>query len=202
MSRAGAKLEAALEDAGIDCTGLTVLDCGMSTGGFADCLLRRGAAGVVGVEVGHGQLAPSLASHPSIRCFEKTHVRSLDGGWLAANGLAPFAMIVSDLSFISSVGELSRLRAIAAPGAWLSMLVKPQFELGPRALDAHGVVRRDADLDALRLHALERAAEAGWDAARWLAARPPGTDGNREFFLVAQRAPAHDRASAPCRQLD
>lgn len=191
VSRAGAKLDGLLQTAGIDCAGLTVLDCGMSTGGFAHCLLERGAARIVGIEVGHGQLAPALQSVSAIRCFEKTHIRSVDRTWLDSQGLAPFDMIVSDLSFISSVGLLARLAALAAPDALLAMLVKPQFELGPRALDARGVVRRDADLDALRDDALAAALAAGWADAAWHAAQVAGGDGNREFFLVARRAECH-----------
>ena len=192
-SRAGAKLEGALIDAGIDCTGLSVLDCGMSTGGFADCLLTRGANSVIGIEVGHGQLAASLAANPSIVCFERTHIRSVDPAWLAARALDLFPMIVCDLSFISSLGLLAHLKALAAPGARLMMLVKPQFELGPDALDSRGVVRRDMDIARLRELALGSAMDAGWTAVQWLAARVVGTDGNREYFLAATAADDHDR---------
>lgn len=189
-SRAGAKLAPALAQAGIDCAGLRVLDVGMSTGGFTDCVLQAGAAAVVGIEVGHGQLAPRLASDPRVTCFEKTHIRDVTPAWLAARGVASaFDLVVVDLSFISGLGLLAHLAALAAPGAALLMLVKPQFELGPHARDGKGIVRAGADLDGLRDRAFEAAAAAGWEGRHWFASALPGHDGNQEYFLAARRSP-------------
>ncbi len=187
-SRAGAKLASALAEAGIACAGLRVLDVGMSTGGFTDCVLDAGAASVVGIEVGHGQLAPRLAADPRVTCFEHTHVRDVSPAWLVERGqAAAFGLIVTDLSFISSIDLLGHLAALAAPGAALLMLVKPQFELGPHARDGKGIVRADADLDALRMRALDAAAAGGWESCAWFRSSLPGGDGNQEYFLAARR---------------
>ncbi len=187
-SRAGAKLAPALAEAGIACSGLRVLDVGMSTGGFADCVLDAGAAAVVGIEVGHGQLDPRLAADARVTCFERTHVREVTPGWLAERGEpAAFDLIVTDLSFISSIGLLGHLAALAAPGAALLMLVKPQFELGPHARDGKGIVRAGADLDGLRKRAFEAAVASGWERCNWFRSALPGSDGNQEYFLVGYR---------------
>ena len=187
VSRAGAKLDDALATFGVDCRERIVLDVGMSTGGFADCLLTHGARAVVGIEVGHGQLAPSLAGDPRIHCFERTHVGEIDPpAWLARHGLAPFELIVSDLSFISSLGLLARLAALAEPGARLLMLVKPQFELGPQAARRGGIVADDEGA-ALQATARDKAEAAGWSTLGWHPCRLRGTDGNQEYFLYARR---------------
>lgn len=189
VSRAGAKLEDVLESVGINCRERIALDLGMSTGGFADCLLARGARAVVGIEVGHGQLAPSLADNPRVHCFERTHVGEIDvPAWLKQQGLAPFDLIVSDLSFISSLQLLEQVAGFAEVGATLLMLVKPQFELGPQAARKGGIVD-DAAGEALQVSARERAATAGWSVLAWHRSRLRGTDGNQEYFLYARRLP-------------
>lgn len=187
VSRGGAKLEGVLADAGLDCQGVTALDVGMSTGGFADCLLAHGAKAVVGIEVGHGQLAAKLAANPRVRCFERTHLATIDiPAWLVAHDLARFDWLVSDLSFISSLRQLGRLADLAAPGATLVMLVKPQFELGPRAAARNGIVD-DAAGAALEETARVAALAAGWSPLGWFPCRLRGTDGNQEYFLHARR---------------
>ena len=121
------------------------LDVGMSTGGFADCLLQHGAAAVVGIEVGHGQLdavagrrraRDLLREHPCARRIEPAR-------WLAAHGIGTgFDLIVVDLSFISTVsGLLAQLAASPAPGRGAGALIKPQFELGPERAIRSGIVR-------------------------------------------------------------
>jgi 23S rRNA (cytidine1920-2'-O)/16S rRNA (cytidine1409-2'-O)-methyltransferase len=191
VSRGGAKLEHALQRAGIDCTGAMVLDVGMSTGGFTDCLLHHGAEKVVGIEVGHGQLDQRLAADPRVMCFERTNVRSLTPAWFAARGLdaATFGLIVVDLSFISTLGLLSHLAAIAAADTTLLALIKPQFELGPDSRNARGIVRPDADIDALRRRAHDDAERAQWQPLVWFACGLRGTDGNQEYFLAMERRP-------------
>jgi 23S rRNA (cytidine1920-2'-O)/16S rRNA (cytidine1409-2'-O)-methyltransferase len=199
-SRGGAKLDHALARTGIHCEGVAALDVGMSTGGFTDCLLRRGAARVVGIEVGHGQLDERLAADARVTCFEKTHVRNVTAGWFAERGLdaSAFDLIVVDLSFISTVGLLGHLAAIAASGTVMLALIKPQFELGPDARNVRGIVRADADIGALRRLAESQAERAGWQPLDWFACGLKGTDGNQEYFLVTKRRPAQamPRASA------
>jgi len=188
-SRGGAKLEGALDRTATDCRGLFVLDVGMSTGGFTDCLLQRGAARVVGIEVGHGQLDPALAADPRVRCFEKTNIRDVSVAWLAAHGVdtAGFGLVVADLSFIATTSLLGHLAGLAATGTSLLALIKPQFELGPDARNARGIVRAGADIDGLRERSREAARQAGWQPLDWFACALAGTDGNQEYFLHARR---------------
>jgi 23S rRNA (cytidine1920-2'-O)/16S rRNA (cytidine1409-2'-O)-methyltransferase len=190
VSRGGAKLAHALAQCGIDCSGIRALDVGQSTGGFSDCLFQNGAAAVVGIEVGHGQLDSRLASDDRLTCFEKTHVRDVGRDWLAQHDVEPgFGLIVVDLSFISTVGLLGHLAGLADAGTVLLALIKPQFELGPDARNAKGIVRTGADIDGLRERAWTAAREAGWRPTEWFACALPGTDGNQEYFLAARREP-------------
>lgn len=137
VSRGGDKLRAGLDRFGIDPTGRDCLDAGASTGGFTDCLLRAGAARVIAVDVGYGQLAWELRTDPRVIVLERTNARSLDPGDL------PFAagLVVADLSFISLRTVLPALSRVAAVGAELVLLVKPQFEAGPDHVGRGGVVR-------------------------------------------------------------
>lgn len=191
VSRGGNKLDAALDAAGIECTGLDALDVGMSTGGFTHCLLERGARQVLGVEVGHGQLDPQLAADPRVKCLEHTHIRDVQlAGLVLPDGTAPlcgFPLIVVDLSFIAASQLLDRLASLAAPGARLVCLIKPQFELGPQARNKQGIVKRTADLDGLRHDVIQRATQAGWQVDDWQTCAIAGGDGNQEYFLVATR---------------
>jgi 23S rRNA (cytidine1920-2'-O)/16S rRNA (cytidine1409-2'-O)-methyltransferase len=197
VSRAGAKLAHALHDAGLDPAGLVVLDLGMSTGGFADCLLKAGAARVVGIEVGHGQLHPTLRDDPRVACMERTNLRDVTPALLAEHvpdlAQAGFSMVVADLSFISLVKVLPVIDALLAPAATLLLLVKPQFELSAEALDGRGVVTDPAD----RLRALasvETACRArGWTVHGSFDSALVGGDGNRELFLHASARPAARR---------
>ncbi|HMT84504.1 MAG TPA: SAM-dependent methyltransferase, partial [Ottowia sp.] len=139
VSRGGLKLEGALATAGVAVAGRRCLDVGQSTGGFTDCLLQHGAARVVGVDVGHGQLHPRLRADPRVQALEGVNARHLDASLLIAAGAgqtvarglfdADFDLIVGDLSFISLTLVLPALAALLAPAGELLLLVKPQFEL-------------------------------------------------------------------------
>jgi len=179
VSRAGLKLEAALETFAISVTGVTALDVGASTGGFSDCLLQRGAARVDAVDVGHGQLAAALASEPRLFYREGINARHLS----PADFPALFDIIVADLSFISLALILPVLPSLLHSHGDLVCLVKPQFEVGIHHLGKRGVVRDpQAQQDALdRVRAAARAAglcERGCRDSPLL-----GGDGNREFLL-------------------
>jgi 23S rRNA (cytidine1920-2'-O)/16S rRNA (cytidine1409-2'-O)-methyltransferase len=137
VSRGGDKLQAALDRFGIDPTGRDCLDAGASTGGFTDCLLRAGARKVVAVDVGYGQLAWGLRTDPRVVVLERTNARSLDPADLS---FAP-ELVVADLSFISLGAVLPALSRVAAAGADVVLLVKPQFEAGPDHVGRGGVVR-------------------------------------------------------------
>jgi len=189
VSRAGAKLAHALAEAQIDPSGRTVLDLGMSTGGFADCLLQSGAARVIGIEVGHGQLHPRLRADPRVCCIERLNVRDATPEVMGARVPdAPpegFDMAVADLSFISLAKVLPAADALLAPGATVLLLVKPQFELGPSALDGRGIVTDAADHARASTLVAEACRGLGWTVQRAFDSALPGGDGNRESFIHA-----------------
>jgi 23S rRNA (cytidine1920-2'-O)/16S rRNA (cytidine1409-2'-O)-methyltransferase len=137
VSRAGEKLEAALEEFGVEVEGRYCLDAGASTGGFTDVLLQRGAGQVLAVDVGYGQFAWSLRNDPRVSVMERTNVRRLSGEEL------PFEpdLLVADLSFISLEVALQRLFATTPSLREAVLLVKPQFEAGPEAIGRGGLVR-------------------------------------------------------------
>lgn len=193
VSRGGLKLDAALTHCGLDVTGLRCLDVGQSSGGFTDCLLQRGAAQVVGVDVGQGQLHPRLRSDPRVVCIEHLNARELtaqrllDAGGAAA--AAPFDLIVGDLSFISQTLVWPAIAPLLkASGHGLLMLVKPQFELQPGDIGKGGLVKDTAALARVEPKLREAAAGCGLAVAAWLDSPVTGGDGNREFLMHARRA--------------
>jgi 23S rRNA (cytidine1920-2'-O)/16S rRNA (cytidine1409-2'-O)-methyltransferase len=188
VSRGGLKLEGALEASGVDPGGLRCLDVGQSTGGFTDCLLQRGAAQVVGVDVGHGQLHEKLRADPRVVGVEKLNARELGIDALRRAGVeAGFDLAVGDLSFISSTLVLPAIAPLLAPGGELLWLAKPQFELQPGQLGKGGIVR-DASLYAqVEQRLRESCAARGLDVVGWHDSPIAGGDGNREFFLHARR---------------
>lgn len=182
VSRAGLKLEAALDAAGLDVTGCEALDVGASTGGFSQVLLARGVARVHAVDVGRDQLHEKLRVHPRLVSLEGTDIRNLSPG-----DLPPAEIITIDVSFISLEQVLDAALAHAASGARLVALVKPQFEVGRDKLSKGGIVRDHA----ARLMAVDRIAEGlatrGWLVTHRLASPILGGDGNEEHLLVAAR---------------
>jgi 23S rRNA (cytidine1920-2'-O)/16S rRNA (cytidine1409-2'-O)-methyltransferase len=191
VTRAGAKLEAALDRFGLDVTGLRVLDAGASGGGFTDCLLQRGAAEVVAVDVGYGLIHERLRADARVTVVERTNVRSLEPG-----ALGPlFPLVVGDLSFISLRTVARNLVGQAADGADLALLVKPQFEATrAEASRGEGVVR---DPDVHRRVLAEVAAALTTRGADVIDAAPSpvtGSSGNVEYLL---HAVAGDTVAAP-----
>ena len=182
VSRGGDKLAAALERFDVDPRGWDALDAGASTGGFTQCLLRAGAARVIAVDVGYGQLAWTLRSDPRVVVMERTNVRNLDTTDL------PFvpSLVVADLSFVGLAVVVPRLVALAAGDADLILLVKPQFEARSSDVGRGGVVR---DLE-VRRDAIERvasaAAGAGAGTLAVMASPIAGPAGNVEFLLHAR----------------
>jgi 23S rRNA (cytidine1920-2'-O)/16S rRNA (cytidine1409-2'-O)-methyltransferase len=182
VSRGGLKLEGALRSAGLDVKGWACLDVGQSTGGFTDCLLQQGAARVVGVDVGHGQLHPKLRGDARVTAIEKLNARELNAQQVGAD----FDLVTGDLSFISLTLVLPALAPLLKRGDQLLMLAKPQFELQPGQVGKGGVVR-DASLYPVVEQRLRAACEAlGLAVAGWYDSPIAGGDGNREFFLHAQ----------------
>ncbi|NBE99322.1 TlyA family RNA methyltransferase [Nonomuraea sp. KC401] len=180
VSRGAHKLLGALEAfERLTVEGRRCLDAGASTGGFTDVLLRRGAAHVVAVDVGYGQLAWSLRTDERVTVMERVNVRDLTPGMAGE----PPTLIVGDLSFISLRIVLPALAEVAAPRADFVMLVKPQFEVGKDRVGAGGVVRDPV----LRASAVRDAAARAQDlglAVRGVTASPlPGPSGNVEYLL-------------------
>jgi 23S rRNA (cytidine1920-2'-O)/16S rRNA (cytidine1409-2'-O)-methyltransferase len=184
VSRGGLKLAHALEQFAIHPEGLVCLDIGASTGGFTDVLLARGAARVYAVDVGHGQLDWKLRQDPRVVVLERTNARNLT----AAEVPEPVDLVVCDAAFIGLETVLPAPLALAASGARLIALIKPQFEVGKARVGKGGVVR-DPDL-----HEEVRARIEAWLAARpgWRVlgrAESPvlGPKGNREFLIAGAR---------------
>jgi 23S rRNA (cytidine1920-2'-O)/16S rRNA (cytidine1409-2'-O)-methyltransferase len=183
VSRGGQKLEHALDVFAIDVAGLDCLDVGASTGGFTDCLLQRGAARVIALDVGRGQLHPKVRDDPRVTVLERVNVRRLSE--------LPFApeLVTCDVSFISLRVALPPALALARPGWQALVLVKPQFEAGRAEVGKGGVVR-NPDVWRRVLREVGEAALA-WDAepAGVADSGLPGPKGNHEFFLYLRHRP-------------
>jgi len=191
VSRGGLKLEAALDALAVDVAGRDCLDVGASTGGFTDCLLQRGAARVIALDVGRGQLAWSLRNDERVTVIEGRNARDLDPDEL------PFRprLATIDVSFISLAKVLGPIaRAIADDGEVLAM-VKPQFELG-RGRVKGGVVRDPAERLEAVAAVVAAAVAAGLGALAVAAAGVPGPKGNQEYFLRLGIGPGSDGIEA------
>jgi len=205
VSRGGHKLVGALDAfaaAGLSVQDRSALDAGASTGGFTDVLLRRGAARVICVDVGYGQLAWSLRTDPRVLVMDRTNVRDLAADDIASAARAagaalvgePVDVVVADLSFISLRLVLPALVRVARPDADFVLMVKPQFEVGRDALGPGGVVR-DPEQRASTVAEVARVArvEHGLGTAGVTASPLPGPAGNVEYFLwLRQDAPPLD----------
>ena len=249
ISRGGLKLEGALKSTGLSVSGLRCLDVGQSTGGFTDCLLQHGAALVVGVDVGHGQLHGSLRADERVVCIEGVNARSLTADDLVehhrrallgedadgdespygnyafsdddeddeygendeasqdddseeagdetedgtetnadADGFNPvFDFLTGDLSFISLTLVLPAVVRLLKPEGHLLMLVKPQFELQPGQIGKGGIVRDPVHFEFVEQRLRGACAALGLDVRAWLESPIAGGDGNREFFIHAQK---------------
>ncbi|MDS1269494.1 TlyA family RNA methyltransferase [Lipingzhangella sp. LS1_29] len=185
VSRGAHKLLGALSAFEFPVVGRRCLDAGACTGGFTDVLLRRGAAHVVAVDVGYGQLDWSLRSDPRVTVLERCNVRDLDPGQVGD----PVDLVVADLSFISLRLVLDALHRCARPRADYVLLVKPQFEVGREQVGARGVVR-DPELRASAVRQVARAAAELGLGVRGVTASPlPGPSGNVEYLVwFAERA--------------
>jgi 23S rRNA (cytidine1920-2'-O)/16S rRNA (cytidine1409-2'-O)-methyltransferase len=184
VSRGGEKLDAALVRFGLDVHGARALDAGASTGGFTDCLLQAGAALVVAVDVGRGQLHHRLRGHPQVRSLERTDIREVT---LDTTGGEPVDVVTADLSFISLTRALDVLAGeVARPHAPVVVLVKPQFEAGrTEASRGRGVIR-DPTVHRRTLGEVANALEAAGAAIMGVMPSPiTGHAGNVEFLLYA-----------------
>lgn len=186
VSRGGIKLNGALDAFGIDVAGRRAVDVGSSTGGFTDCLLHRGAAHVVAIDVGRGQLAWTLRNDERVTVMERTNVRELAAGAIDP----PPDLCVADLSFISLRTVAPNLCLLTTPDADFVLLVKPQYEAGRARLGKGGIVRDPVVHDAVLREVVEGLDASGL-GVRALALSPlRGADGNVEFFAHARRGSA------------
>ena len=209
ISRGGLKLDGALQKTGVDVSGLRCLDIGQSTGGFTDCLLQRGAAQVVGVDVGHGQLHGTMRDDARVVCIEGVNARSLTadelvtrysralhGGEEGEDGedyeddtdFDPvFDFLTGDLSFISLTLVLPAVVRLLKPDGHLLMLVKPQFELQPGQVGKGGIVRDPVHFAFVEKRLRDTCTGLGLEVLGWLDSPIEGGDGNREFFIHAKK---------------
>jgi len=188
-SRGAHKLVGALEafaPYGLDVSGKRCLDAGASTGGFTDVLLQSGARQVLAVDVGYGQLVWRLQQDERVVVHDRTNIRDLDLDLVGE----PVDVVVGDLSFISLTLVLDALIRVTSPDGYLSLMVKPQFEVGKDRVGRGGVVR-DHALRAEAVDTVARAAaERGWGAVAVTTSPLPGPSGNVEFFLLLRRGAA------------
>ena len=184
VGRGGLKMENFLKDSKIDPSGLKILDLGASTGGFTDCLLQKGAKQATCIDVGHGQLHYKLRTDPRVKNFEKVNIRSLQENDVED---APYPLVVMDLSFISLQKVLVQSWNLVAEDGKLVALVKPQFECTrEEASTGRGIIRSKETHERVKKQIIEFAEEnlKGSSLIIVKEARPKGTDGNLEFFLV------------------
>jgi 23S rRNA (cytidine1920-2'-O)/16S rRNA (cytidine1409-2'-O)-methyltransferase len=182
VSRGGEKLAAALRHFDLDPAGVSALDVGASTGGFTDCLLQHGAAAVIALDVGHGQLHPRIRGDQRVVVIERCNVRSLrpeDIPWTPS-------MVVADVSFISLTKVIPVLADVAAPDADLVLLVKPQFEAGRQEVArGRGVITDPAVHERVRASIEVALEQSGCSVRAWCDSPITGSDGNHEFLVHA-----------------
>jgi 23S rRNA (cytidine1920-2'-O)/16S rRNA (cytidine1409-2'-O)-methyltransferase len=189
VSRGGHKLAGALAafmPLGLQVEGRRVLDAGASTGGFTDVLLRAGAAEVVAVDVGYGQLAWSLQSDDRVRVHDRTNIREITPELIGG----PVDVVVGDLSFISLELVLAALIGVTSPDGDLALMVKPQFEIGKERLGKGGVVRNLDHRAETVIKIAEESGRRGWGARAVTTSPLPGPSGNVEFFLWLRKGDA------------
>lgn len=185
VSRGGVKLEGALSLLQLGVEDFHVLDIGLSTGGFTDCLLQRGARHVVGVDVGHNQLAAKLKSDPRLKWFEGVNAREINKNLsiLAAQPEHGFDLVVIDVSFISLTLILPGLKDLIRDNGAVLALVKPQFEVGPEGLGKGGIVRDEKLYGDVFQKIEDCVLSLGGRSLRYFESEIEGKDGNKEFFI-------------------
>lgn len=183
VSRGGVKLAGALEAFGIDPKGMRVLDVGASTGGFTDCVLQAGAAGVVALDVGYGQLAWQLRQDQRVEVLERTNIRTVERGALGEQ----FDLVMVDVSFVGLLKVLPNLLDVLSATGTLLALVKPQFEAGKGRVGKKGVVRDPAVHADVVSSVLDGLRQAGLLVRGVTWSPVKGPEGNIEFWVRADR---------------
>lgn len=187
VSRGGVKLRGALDKIQLDTKNLVALDIGVSTGGFSDCLLQAGAACVVGLDVGHGQLHEKLKKIVHFYEFEGVHIKDFNSQMLADRKLPThFDLVVCDVSFISLEKIIPFIPPFLSRGASVVCLVKPQFELEAKHLNKKGIVKDPTLYDQLANRIKNLFNQNDFDVLDYFESSIQGGDGNREFFIYAK----------------
>ena len=182
VCRAGFKLEKALEDFNLDVTGFIVLDAGLSTGGFTDCLLQKGAAGVYGVDVGHSQVHEKIKSDPRVMVMEQTNLRYVTSVGQLVD------LVTLDLSFISVLKVMDAVKAVLKPNGHLLVLIKPQFEAERHEVGRGGIIKDEE----IHTHVVKKVTEGillhGFELKGTIDSPILGAAGNKEFLALFKRA--------------
>jgi 23S rRNA (cytidine1920-2'-O)/16S rRNA (cytidine1409-2'-O)-methyltransferase len=187
VSRGGLKMQGALERTKLNILGARVLDVGISTGGFSDCLLQKGARSIVGVDVGHGQLHARLKEDPRVTLIEGVNARDLSGSAIVTlNDGHRFDLIVVDVSFISLALVLPGLIQYLKDSGSVMALVKPQFEVGRENLGKNGIVKDQKKFADVEEKIRLSARGAGLIVEDYFESSIKGSDGNIEFFIWAR----------------
>lgn len=189
VSRGGLKLQRALEAWKLELRGRACMDVGASTGGFTDAMLQAGAARVIAVDTGYGQIAARLRNDPRVRLLERTNARNLTVEHVAPLADAPVSFVAMDVSFISATlvlpAVIRAVRALGAPQLELVVLVKPQFEAGREAVGKGGIVRDPAAHQAAVKRVREAVEALGGTKLDVIDSPITGAEGNKEFLLYA-----------------
>ncbi len=184
VSRAGLKLEHALENLKLDLTGQYILDIGQSTGGFSDCCLQRGAAHVTGIDVGKDQIDENLKNNPRLQFYEKINVKQVPDEILEKE----YDLVVCDLSFISLEHAMPLFQQQAQKAAKILSLVKPQFELSAKDLNKSGIVKDPKSYQTVEDKIRNLCEQYNLQIFNYFESQPRGADGNLEFFFFASTA--------------
>ena len=187
VSRAGRKLEGALDRLGLDLDGMLALDVGQSTGGFSQVLAHRGCQRVVGIDVGHGQIDPLVADLHNVTVFEGCLAKDFPA-LAAAENLPRFQFVTFDVSFISLTQVLPTLKPVMDESVILLGLVKPQFELSRDRLNKAGVVKSENDYEVVQQRIQSLMQSMGFQMTDYFESPILGGDGNKEFFVFAKTA--------------
>lgn len=176
VSRAGFKLEKALDHFGIDVTSFVVMDAGLSTGGFTDCLLQRGAAKVYGVDVGYGQVNEKIRKDPRVVLMERTNLREVrDLGQLVD-------LVTLDLSFISVLKVMEAVNAVIKPDGKLLVLIKPQFEARKEDVGRGGIIKDERVHKEVIARVTSGIQAEGFECIGVIDSPIEGATGNKEFL--------------------
>lgn len=190
VSRAGLKLEQALNKLNIDVKNKTILDIGQSTGGFTDCLLQKGAQFIIGIDVGHGQLHESLKNNSKILSFENFNAKDLSINTTFLRAVEPYKidLVVADVSFISITKIIPSIANFISAGTEFLLLVKPQFECGREYLDRNGIVIDEKIFSTVEAEVSRIALQNFKNVKNYFPCEVLGKDGNQEYFIYGQKS--------------